>query len=274
MQYAHTVPRTVSPVADETLFCTICLQNQHFLTQSLASYLPPPNDPDYATYEASYPEYRASLEKRYPQVCAQCEPRVRAKIRASGYLAKTDHLRRMMEKTRGGGIPYNFGSWGWRDAVLLVGALAWWASLAGQILWNIMGATVSLEGSDGLRAEGTAGNIRSCLDQFLQQRATDKSCVSETATIARLSIFLGMVSIWWNNRLFEKVRGTGGRMVGLSEYYKLQIVMLVTRVVAWWAVHNAGSINMSPVALKGAHGFMLAFTIIVRCLQSHFLGNW
>ncbi|KAI9715959.1 MAG: hypothetical protein M1812_005593 [Candelaria pacifica] len=259
VQYAHAVPRAASPVVDETLFCSQCLQNQHFLTQSLASYLPPQNDPNYANYEISYPEYRASLEKRYPQVCAQCEPRVRAKIRASGYLAKTDHLRRMMEKTRGSGNRFNIKSWGWRDAVVLVGASAWWISFAGQILWNVMGVTVSLEGADGLRAEDNPGKIRACLDQLLQRRATEESCVLETTPIARVCLLLGMVSIWWNNRLFEKAQGTGGRMVGLSEYYKLQIFVLATRVVVWWALNNAESVGMSPVALKGAHGFMLAF---------------
>ncbi|KAI9758824.1 MAG: hypothetical protein M1835_000527, partial [Candelina submexicana] len=262
VQYAHTIPRAASPAPDETLFCPTCLQNQHFLTQSLASYLPPPTDPDYATYEASYPEYRASLEKRYPQVCAQCEPRVRAKIRASGYLAKTDHLRRMMEKTRGSTSRFDLSRWGWRDAVVLVGALAWWASSVGQVLWNVMGATIRLDDTDGLHAEDTEVKIRACLDQLLQRLATEKSCVSEITPVARICLLLGMVSIWWNNRLSEKVRGTGGRMVGLSEYYKLQIVVLATRVVAWWALQNAGRIGMSPVALKGAHGFMLTFIII------------
>lgn len=76
--------------------------NQHLLTQTLASYLPAQTDPQYPLFEKNYPRYRKELEERYPPLCRNCEPRVRERLQVTGYAAKTDHLRRMVEQTRKG----------------------------------------------------------------------------------------------------------------------------------------------------------------------------
>src|ERR1051326_65936 len=72
VQYAHPVQRAFSPdlsPPDENLFCRQCLSNQQLYMQALASYLPPPDDPSYQQFDATYEEYKRNLEERYPQVC-------------------------------------------------------------------------------------------------------------------------------------------------------------------------------------------------------------
>ena len=69
------------------------------VNKTLAEYLPDEDDPQYAKYEASADAYRAELEQRYPQVCDTCIGRVRDHIRAAGYAAKTDNLRRVLEQS-------------------------------------------------------------------------------------------------------------------------------------------------------------------------------
>lgn len=229
----------------------------------LASYLPSIADGNDADYESQYPRYRARLEEQYPQVCGECAPRVSERIRATGYAAKTDHLRRMMERTREIREQRGLGSWGWQTAVVMAGSLGWWSSLAGQAVWNIMGAMVNPDDEDGLRAEEIEATLPTCLHQYTQVRVMTSECAALAAPIAGLALVLGIISIWWNNRLSEKSRVPGCRMVGLKEYYKLQVVVLMARIGAWMFLKDGYAAGLSLPALRAAHLFMLAFITIV-----------
>ena len=103
--YANTLPRSSSPVMPmppepESLFCNTCQRNQVLLNKTLAEYLPDEDDPEYDKYTSSLDAYRRELEDRYPQVCQHCLPRVQDQIRAAGYAAKADNLRRMIDRSR------------------------------------------------------------------------------------------------------------------------------------------------------------------------------
>jgi len=234
----------------------------------LASYFPSSADANDADYESQYPRYRARLEEQYPQVCEECAPRVSERIRAAGYAAKTDHLRRMMEKTREIKEQKGPGGWGWRKLVLMAGWLGWWSSLTGQAVWNIMGAMVNPDHEDGLRAEETGATLSTCLQQYTQVRVVTSECASLAAPLAGLALILGVVSIWWNNRLSEKWRLPGCRLVGLKEYYKLQLVVLMARIGAWVFLKDDYDAGLSLPALRAAHLFMLAFIGIVSILKT------
>lgn len=229
----------------------------------LASYLPPSTDANDADYESQYPRYRARLEEQYPQVCEDCVPRVTERIRATGYAAKTDHLRRMMERTREIRDQKSSGSWDWTNIPVMVGWLSWWSSLALQVVWNIIGAMVGTDDEDGLRAEATGATLPRCLRQYTQVRVVTSECATLAAPMAGLALSLGIVSIWWNNRLEEKWRRPGCRLVGLKDYYKLQLIVLMVRIGAWVSLKDGYDTDLSISALKAAHLFMLAFIAIV-----------
>ncbi|KAI9801295.1 MAG: hypothetical protein M1833_002865 [Piccolia ochrophora] len=270
-QYGRPIPRSVSPPSfstDKSLFCSTCIKNQHFLTESLASYLPQPTHPNYAQFVASYPAHRENLEKRYPQVCADCWPRVQERIKAAGYVAKTDHLRRMMERTRSPqGLRQRRGpTWGGREYVVFVGGLCWFASLAGQVAWNLFGALAQHE-SDGLREDSSSESVISCLEQLILERRTPSTCASQTSVLAGWTLVLALVSIWWNNKLMLKVRGSGGRMVHLNDFYKLQVMVMIAKSLAWWTLRDSSKFGLDPAAEKGVHIFMLMFTSLTSLLS-------
>ena len=262
MRYAQAIERTVSPVfasPDEGLFCTKCIKNQHFFTQALASYLPPSTDPKYAAYEREYPKYRKGLEERYPQVCDECEPRVRERIRVTGYAAKTDHLRRMMDKTRGSqSIRYD---WNWRHFVVYVGGIGWWSAVAGQVLWNAFGTLAAVD--SGLGDENPPASVKECVQQTFRDGLRGSSCTDLAQPLAVWALVLGLLSSWWNPCLSKKLHGKLGRMVGLTEFYKLQGIINVCRLLIWYAMRDSKGSHLDASTTKAIHATMLAFNIAV-----------
>ncbi|PGH07827.1 hypothetical protein GX51_01537 [Blastomyces parvus] len=262
MQYAQPIPRAASPefsAPDSSLFCSTCLKNQHLLTQTLASYLPSPSHPDYSAYEASYPAYRKSLEERYPQVCESCEPQVRNRIRQVGYAAKSDHLRRMMEKSRHNRRAHG---WSWRSMLVVAGAVCFWGSVAGQLGWNLIGAMAAGKPSQNLESDLSLSLVPFCFNRIWGRQPLFEECSSALTPYAGVALFLGMLSIWWNPKLRHKVEGKSGRLTGMGEYYKAQLIVLVIRFVAWACLQDPSITGLNPKLPPAIHGFMGIFTII------------
>ena len=73
-------------------FCRACQTNQTLLINLRAAYLPEPEDPSYSSRLAQLPTYVASLQTRYPSVCASCLPAVEAEIARKDEFARTRAL--------------------------------------------------------------------------------------------------------------------------------------------------------------------------------------
>ena len=243
---------------DDPLFCSTCLKNQHLVSQALASYLPPPDAPDYAEYEKAEEEYLKGLEERYPQVCKRCEPRVQERIRAAGYAAKTDHLRRMMDRTRGHGIQYRDASW--RHPLISLGGLGWFLSLVGQVLWNGLCLLNFTEDLDGSRHAKDSTSDSMCLQQAMRGLATISDCDEALHSAAGLALLLGILSSWWNPILQEASRRKGVRTVGAVEFYRLQGMFLIVRCASWWYLPGY---HLDIDMTRAAHLSLLVLTATV-----------
>ena len=243
---------------DNSLFCPTCLKNQHLVSQALASYLPPPDAPDYAEYVKAEDEYLKGLEERYPQVCKECEPRVQERIRAAGYAAKTDHLRRMMDRTRGHGIQYRNASWG--SPLVTLGGVGWFLSLAGQILWDGLSLFGSMEEHHGLRDVQNTSSGSVCLQQVMRGSGSISDCTELLHSTVGLALLLGVLSSWWNPMLQQTLRRKGGRAVGTAEFYQLQGMLLIVRCVTWWYLPGAA---LEVEKTKAAHLSLLVLIAIV-----------
>ena len=228
------------------------------MSQALASYLPPPEAPDYAEYVKAEDEYLKGLEERYPQVCKRCEPRVQERIRAAGYAAKTDHLRRMMDRTRGYGIQYRSSSWG--SPLVTLGGVGWFLSLAGQLLWNGLSLFKSTEEYHGLRDAQDSVSGTTCLQQVMRGSGSISDCTELLLSIVGPALLLGVLSSWWNPVLQESMRRKGARAVGISEFYKLQGILLMARCVTWRYLPGA---DLSEQMIKAAHLSLLVLALIV-----------
>ena len=250
---------------EDSLFCQTCLKNQHIFSESLASYLPSQDASNYADYEKQYLKFRKELEERYPQVCEACEPRVRERIRATGYAAKTDHLRRLMERTRGEGIPQEIPRL--KSLAVFVGGIAWTLSIAGQLMWDGI-AILSHEHDHGeLLDEDASASFASCLQQAMRGSAFSPGCISSTNTLARSALVLGLLSFWWNPKIQERLTRTGGRILGKSEYYKLQAILLTARCLAWAYLVELPSKEPASQAVKGMHCALAFSSILVSHLN-------
>lgn len=250
---------------DSGLFCSKCLRNQHLFTSALASYFPSPDDPAYSAYEREYPKFRKNLEERYPQVCQNCESRVKARIRQAGYEAKADHLRRMMDWSKTGRAARKARNRNWRSLLVFAGAVCYWGSIAGQLAWNLMGA---LDGERVVVDEQhwlSISSLVSCTKQAIKTRQVGSHCSSGLTPYAGIALVLGILSLWWNPRLRMKVEGRTGRFVGLGEYYKVQLIVMVMRFVAWAVLKDPLMSGMQPTLPPTLHAFMMAFTILVSC---------
>lgn len=262
VRYAQALARPTPSgfeIPDDSLFCPTCLKNQHLVSQALASYLPPPDAPDYAEYVKAESEYRQGLEERYPQVCKRCEPKVQERLRAAGYAAKTDHLRRMMDRTRGYGIQYRDASWG--APLITLGGIGWFLSLAGQILWDGLSLVGSTEESHGLRDPQilTSGSV--CLQRVVRGSAAISDCTELLYSAAGLALILGFLSSWWNPVLKETLTRKGARAVGTAEFYQLQGLFLTVRCVIWWYLPSFASTVQRN---KAAHLSLLVFATIIN----------
>jgi len=257
VRYAQPVPRPVSPelaTPSDQLFCSTCLKNQYMFTQALSEYLPPPSDPEYFKYEASVDEYKQSLERRYPQVCADCLPRVRSRIRAAGYAAKTDHLRRVLDRTRGGALEDK--PWGWRNGLVFVAMQLYYSSILLQGIWHLSGAL--------MRPEGLGDANVSCISQAVWERSLEPRCFDELWEFARVGIVCGLMSFWWNPRLKDKASGSGGRLRGLEQHLFLQAIILAVRTFSLWYLHSVSPTQRDALSFfKAQHAFMLVFLALV-----------
>lgn len=248
------------------LFCAQCVRNQHLFTSALASYFPPTDDPNYSAYECDYPKFRQNLEERYPQVCVKCEPRVRGRIRQTGYEAKSDHLRRMMDRSKAGRAARQARTWNWRNLLVFAGAIGYWISIVGQLSWNLWSA-LGTEEDDGMRDPDymvTPHTMASCVIQTLQTHQVPSSCSADLAPYAGLSLVAGILALWYNPKLRLKVEGRGGRFVGLGEYYKVQLIVMVVRCAFWAVLRDPVSSGLEPKLPLALHSFMILFTVLVR----------
>ncbi|KAL4896465.1 Ima1 N-terminal domain-containing protein [Aspergillus ambiguus] len=259
---ASSPPFETADFTGTGLFCTQCVRNQHLFTSALASYFPPTDDPNYAAYEREYPKFRRNLEERYPQVCVKCEPRVRQRIRQAGYEAKSDHLRRMMDRSKAGRAARQARNWNWRSLLVFAGAIGYWTSIAGQLSWNLWSA---LDSEDALLdPDDTTASpyVLPCMLQALTTRQVPRSCSVDLAPYAGLSLVAGILSLWYNPKLRLKVEGRGGRFVGLGEYYKVQLIVMVVRCVFWGVLRDPSSSGLEPTLPPALHIFMIFFTIL------------
>lgn len=84
----HTLPSTFQ----SSPFCHTCSTNQLLLTNLLGSYLPEPSSPEYKARWRAYPEYKQSLHRRYPPVCANCAPAIEQEIQRKDQMARSSAL--------------------------------------------------------------------------------------------------------------------------------------------------------------------------------------
>ncbi|KAI4172246.1 MAG: hypothetical protein LQ343_003681 [Gyalolechia ehrenbergii] len=266
-RYAQPRSRPASPKSgfQRSLFCPRCIQNQHIVNQALAEYLPSQDDPRCMQFERKIPEYRRKMEADFPQVCETCAPAVEDRIRSTGYAAKTDHLRRMMNRTRGAGITFN--SWTWKRVGGVLGTIGWTTGFLGQLCWDLFGALPPTHADDGLPSEDEPQSIATCLISGTLNIQSTPSCNELLQPMLVFTFVLSLLFFWWNPRMQYKLRGGYGRIVGYIEYYKLQLIALAIRYAGWKLMAKDSVVHIDPQATRALHAFSLVAGIMLTVLS-------
>ncbi|KAM0251711.1 hypothetical protein ACHAQJ_008032 [Trichoderma viride] len=262
-QFAKQMPsRPASPT--DSVFCENCLKNQRLFTRSLAQYLPDdPSHPDYADLERKYYRYRKDLEKRYPQVCADCAKRVEQRINQAGYTAKTDHLRRMMEKSRGRKVPKRMTS---LDVANAMGRWFWWGGLVIQIAWHLVSVSHVLE-IHAIQEDGMYDpDDQSATKQMISWLHHLRGFLPAADTLIRWSIKAGFLSAWWNPHFVQLNRGFTRHLLGFTQWYCFQGLIIFFRYIFRSVLHMQGGQAQSNGAQISAHFAMACIMGLIYSL--------
>jgi len=247
---------------DSDLFCTTCLKNQHLFTASLAQYDVEldTKDPQFREREREYYAYRKNLEKWYPQVCQDCEPRVLERMREAGKTAKTDYLRRLMERTRERRSK-NVNKITLAGTFELLGKYVWYIGLAGQLLWNIMTLAAA-----AIHASAVVADSLDPMPPLMFLEAIIS--VSTSITWARSSLFCSIATMWWNPMFKQMNNGFMNHIKGFGDWYKFQMLMVVSRSIFYYISRTGILADPFAAANVSAHLFSLGFITLVSSTSS------
>ncbi|KAL2405890.1 hypothetical protein ABEF95_009661 [Exophiala dermatitidis] len=256
-QQRFAQPVRSDPLADDfsshdSIFCSTCIKNQQLYTYNLSQFLPDPDHPEYEKFEAQLPEYKKGLERRYPQCCARCEPKVRAQLHQATYNARSDHLRRVLEKSRQRRISSRLG---WRSLLITAAGVGYFTSLAMQLVWHLYGSQLTSRQlvKYQIRGLGDCVTHRPFVPQCLD--------LSEPLLIG-ISIDLGFATSWWNPKwqLWLSMGGQDGQLSGLAKYYLVQYALLGLRIAACALTTD---MSLNPKLRSMLHAcFAVAITLV------------
>ena len=256
-----------SPV--DELFCNTCQRNQILLNKTLAEYLPDEEDPDYARYEASLPAYTAELEERYPQVCQACLPRVHDQIRAAGYAAKADNLRRIIDKSQKHSRTVHTSRQTWTLVVIALAKWAYISSIAAGLLWHALSLMTALDRAAWVDSDSA---WYMCFTQAITTQHVDQSCLVSPSMLALVQYALAadLLTLWWNPKLRVKTKSLTGRMRGLKSLWLVRGAVFLLRAgsYVWGGVFTWSSSGSTLTNTPNFHLFMLLVLILSSVLTS------
>lgn len=254
------------PPADD-LFCATCLRNQTIMRNVLAEYLPDEDDPEYEKHEAAYDEYKLELEQRYPQVCSTCEPRVQAQIASTGYAAKADHLRRIMEKSQKRRSTVQTFRQTWTLRLIALGKWTYVANILAGILWHGFALFMTIH-NDYLADDAFKWDV--CLAQALSVFSVSESCVLSPFIIRlqQYAILADLITLWWNPKLRFKTNSLTGRMSGLKSLWMIRIAVVLLRCA------NLHYWTKTTVTHESAQNFHIANAAMLLVLALSSVLTW
>ncbi|KAI0136793.1 Ima1 N-terminal domain-containing protein [Xylariales sp. AK1849] len=231
----------------DSIFCTKCQRNQEHLARTLKEYELPddPNDPEYGARLRSYRRWKQDLEARYPPVCAECEPKVQQQLQKSSYKAKTDHLRRMMDRTRA--QRHGGEKRGVLDIMDAAGRWTWHIAFALQFIWHV----AVLGGHFVEQGQGPAGNWAIASLRKICQLGLEHSPKPER--LIRWGISMSLVSSPWNPRFKQTVHGFTSHLLGLRQWYTYQLVIILIRCACLFISQYNDTKGIPAMKQLGAH---------------------
>lgn len=179
-------------------------------------------------------------------MCAECEPKVQEQLQKAGYTAKTDHLKRMMDRTRAQrqqvkkrgplDIIDGVGEWTWNIAFLL--QFAWHAS--------VLCAIFVRQGRQGDAEHWAIFSLRETCKSILEVSPSSNHLI-------RWAINLSLAAFAWNPRFKQTIRGFTSHILGLRQWYTYQLVIVFIRGACLLISQHEDSRGIPAMTQLGAH---------------------
>lgn len=217
---------------------------------------------EYLAREKKYWTLRKDLERRYPQVCSECEPKVEKKLHDASYTAQTDHLKRMIQRTRSRRDEVRRK--GLLDMLDIVGKWSWKLSYILQFLWHA--ATLSALLVQQFEPVDDKTTWMALAVRILRRVAVDS--FHDSDRLLSWAINLGLCSFPWNPRFKQSIRGFTLHILGFKQWYSYQLLTLLVRLVCLSITQYAETQNITASAQLGAQIFIAVFMAYVSILKS------
>jgi hypothetical protein len=202
--------------------------------------------------KAAYEAAKERIEKRYPQVCEDCQAGVLEGIRKSLKWAKSDDLGRRLEKTDRTKLDKKPWKYGKSD----IGRLLWHAGLRGCILWN---ASSLFNGLELDMAEmyyvPAVSTLFGLIQPLIYVTASDSWILASLACT--------LFSCWWNPYMRKSSTVHKDDINGLQNWYKFQLFTIATRFIAWWLIGTGFTAEPSHKATIFSHLILIFVNLFV-----------
>lgn len=178
----------------------------------------------------------------------------------------------MMDRTRHGGSHASTAAFLMSVFLQTVG-LIHVVSLLLQALWHVVATATNLstnsiggvedvpmllDASESFRN----ANMLSCTRQTYQDRKIPAFCNEAFHDQLPTVLLVSCLTIWWNPKLHRRFQDAGSIITHLQQYYTLQFIVVVSRVLAMLFLDPTRN-SMADDATKGAHLFMAMFLLSV-----------
>lgn len=262
---------------EEPVFCNTCLQNQQIATEMLGNYLPDDEDPRYAQFEASLPQYKRDLEQRYPAICKACAPKAQRKINRADYYSGTSNIALSMKRNKGGVIerPSRDDRFKWAMRVFLgLTGLAIWTAFYLQVAWHIYAIHTTILGSAQSAGDDSVfapePTMRSCI-QAASHLQTDPACFKLFAGYIPRALLTTLLTVWYNRDLsaYYDPFIRYDHITGQKQHFIVQAVTLLVRGYSYFYLSNPTlTSEMKWSEVVAAHTLSIAFMLPARLISS------
>ncbi|KAF8474934.1 Ima1 N-terminal domain-containing protein [Kalaharituber pfeilii] len=272
VRYARSV-RSPSPAVEASgsavgsaspIFCRSCEKNLAIKRNILADYLPPEDDPEYEIYCAKLPDFKRSLEEKYPEPCATCALKAEQKIKEANYQAKAAMIGRLLERSQNMKPAYRQEPWGLSRALKLgfwlLRGTGWIGTHLLVIAWH---GTTLLYPIPITEQKDITGTWATCVEKTWQERRVSMACYESSAWSIQKFIPWSWLFLFWNYQALAQTRHPKAKLTGLWEFIKCEFILFFIRWAAWFVL-SPGRVktDISIEAFQAMNFGFLALSII------------
>ncbi|KAL8290233.1 hypothetical protein RQP46_003172 [Phenoliferia psychrophenolica] len=255
-------PSLTAPTFARTPLCRACLSNASLQVHLLAAFpssssSSSDSDSEDTSLPHLLPEYRHSLDQRYPLICANCQGAVDEVLKQSDYRAKAYALGARLRESQKGAGNGGGGRGGKSRGKRRTGGWAWTAM---GLAWRVRGTAFWSTHVAGLLVSGIGAATPNRL-------LLSPPLPSWIPLLCALSLLWSFWDPTWNHVRNERARGRHPRVVGRQLFIIIQMSAFVCRFGL--AVVLSREWIASPTTMRNvASG---AFLILFSALLASFL---